>query len=75
MAERPRLPKCPTNLKLSSKELGRGAHGAVRVGKFNGRPVAVKTVHSEIARDKPLMLVLERMKENLREYLQGNSSI
>ena len=107
MAKRPRLPKCPTNLKLSSKELGRGAYGAVREGTFKGRPVAVKTVHSEIARDKPLedfirecqllasleshpnivqsygafesrtgepMLVLERMKENLREYLQRNSS-
>ena len=43
MAERQRLPKCPVNLKLSSKELGRGAYGAVREGEFNGRPVAVKT--------------------------------
>ena len=105
MAERQRLPKCPANLKLSSKELGRGAYGAVREGEFNGRPVAVKTVHSEIARGKPLedfirecqllaslenhpnivksygafesrtgepMLVLERMKENLRQYISRN---
>ena len=105
MAERTRLPKCPVNLKLSSKELGRGAYGAVREGEFNGRPVAVKTVHSEIAQGKPLedfirecqllasledhpnivksygafesrtgepMLVLERMKENLREFLRRN---
>ena len=100
-----RLPKCPANLELSSKELGRGAYGAVREGKFNGRPVAVKTVHREIAQGKPLedfirecqllasledhpnivksygafesrtgepMLVLERMKENLRQYLSRN---
>ena len=102
MAERQRLPKCPANLKLSSKELGRGAYGVVREGIHHDRPVVVKTVHSEIARGKPLedfirecqllasledhpnivksygaferepgqpMLVLERMKENLREYL------
>ena len=105
MAERTPLPKCPTNLKLSSKELGRGAYGVVREGEFNGRLVAVKTVHSEIAQGKPLedfirecqllasledhpnivksygafesrtgepMLVLERMKENLRQYLSRN---
>ena len=105
MAERQRLPKCPVNLNLSSKELGRGAYGVVQEGEFNGRPVAVKTVHSEIAQGKPLedfirecqllasledhpnivksygafesrtgepMLVLERMKENLREYLSLN---
>ena len=54
MAGRQRLPKCPANLKLSSRELGRGAYGAVREGESNGRPVAVKTVHSEIARGKPL---------------------
>ena len=105
MAERTRLPKCPVNLKLSSKELGRGAYGAVREGEYNGRPVAVKTLHSEIAQGKPLedfirecrllasledhpnivksygafesrtgepMLVLERMKENLSQYLKRN---
>ena len=105
MAERQRLPKCPVTLKLSSKELGRGAYGAVREGEFNGRPVAVKTIHREIAQGKSLedfirecqllasledhpnivksygafesrtgepMLVLERMEENLREYLSRN---
>ena len=101
MACRPR----PASLKISSIQLGRGAYGTVVEGELDGRPVAVKTLLSDIARDKPLedfirecqlqatledhpnivksygtfesrmgepMLVLERMKENLREYLGRN---
>ena len=101
------IPQQPEALKLFSKEIGRGAYGAVREGEYNGRPVAVKTIHKEIAEGKPLedfieecrlldsldhpnivksygafmgpfgqpMLVLERLKENLREYLKRNRGI
>ena len=100
-----RLSKQISHLKLSDREIGRGAYGVVCKGTFYSCPVAVKTIHKSIAQGKPLedfkieckilselgehpnivksygafenvkgepMLVLELLKENLREHLERN---
>ena len=53
MAESSSLPIKPRALRLTGKELGRGAYGTVYEGKLGDETVAVKVIHPVIAVGKP----------------------
>ena len=53
MAESSSLPIKSRALRLTGRELGRGAYGIVFEGKLGNESVAVKVIHQVIAFDKP----------------------